>query len=81
MYPRSGINYPYIYKFVIYEKYRGKGYAKELAKLLPKKCWLFALPITEKINKKGLKANQLIKFYRSIGFRLKRGSNMNEMKR
>lgn len=75
------ITYPYIYKFVVYEKYRGKGKARELANKFPKKCWLYALPIKELISKRGLELKQLIRFYRSIGFKLKKNSKMNEMYR
>jgi GNAT superfamily N-acetyltransferase len=58
---------PKIETFVIYEKYRNKGYARKLAKFLPEHCWLQAEPLA---NMPGIKLNkqQLIAFYKSIGF-------------
>lgn len=71
--------YPYIQSFVIYKRFRGKGLARELAKRLPKKCWLYALPMSKRKN--GLDEVKLINFYKSLGFKLKVKTKMNEMYR
>lgn len=51
--------------FYIKKHYRGKGYARKLARFLPKHCKLIACPIEEK----SLDKESLIKFYKSLGFK------------
>jgi GNAT superfamily N-acetyltransferase len=58
---------PKVESFVVYPKYRGKGFAKKLARFLPKHCWLHAQPLANMPGKK-LEKKDLIEFYKSIGF-------------
>lgn len=58
----------WIDEFVVYAKYRGKGFARKLANFLPEKCYLCACPLWNKKGKKFLDTDQLINFYKSLGF-------------
>ncbi len=52
---------------LVYEPYRGKGYGKRLARHLPKRCQLQAIPLANAGD--GLTEEQLIRFYEQLGFR------------
>lgn len=54
-------------KFVVYKKLRGRGYARELAKFLPRHCKLFPARL---YYGQGLDNTALIKFYSSLGFKM-----------
>ncbi len=58
----------WIEEFVVYARYRGKGYARRLAEFLPRSCYLCACPLWNKKGKKFLNTEQLIIFYKSLGF-------------
>lgn len=64
----------WIDEFVVYPKFRGKGFARRLAMHLPEKCRLCAQPYHH-MNEQGLDSNQLIRFYESLGFCLVNKSN------
>lgn len=51
--------------FCIKKHYRGKGYARKLARFLPKYCKLIACPT----EPGGLNKDALVKFYKSLGFK------------
>lgn len=51
--------------FEVYEDYRGQGYARRLAKLIPFCCELYALPLDSSTC-----LSRLIELYESIGFTL-----------
>lgn len=51
--------------FFIKKHYRGKGYARKLARFLPKHCKLIACPT----ESNGLDKENLIKFYKKVGFK------------
>lgn len=61
-------DYWFISKFVIHSKFRGKGYARDLAKHIPQKAKLWAYPLFNFKEDSCLNRNQLIKFYLSLGF-------------
>lgn len=61
--------YWWIDYFVIYPKFRGKGLARNLAKHIPRKAKLLAWPMYNLLGKK-LNVDSLVKFYRSLGFKL-----------
>jgi predicted GNAT superfamily acetyltransferase len=64
--------YFYLDMFIINRRYRGKGHAKTLARMLPKKTRLCAYPLygMEKGKFKGLELSLLVRFYQSLGFKL-----------
>lgn len=51
--------------FYIKKPYRGKGYARKLARFLPKHCRLIACPT----EPGGLNKENLVKFYKKLGFK------------
>jgi ribosomal protein S18 acetylase RimI-like enzyme len=53
----------YLYQFLIYPDFRGKGLARKLAKYIPKKCELMVVENNEVLNQQ-----QLVSFYESLGF-------------
>lgn len=61
-------DYWFINKFVIYSRYRGKGFAKELAKYIPQKAKLWPYPLYNFDEDNILNHDQLLKFYASLGF-------------
>ena len=54
--------------FHVHQEYRGQGFARKLAELLPRSCWLVPCPIPT-LNGPGLDKVSLIRFYASLGFR------------
>lgn len=61
-------NFIWVEEFVVYAKYRGKGFARKLANFLPESCFLCACPLWNKKGKRFLTTEQLIVFYKSLGF-------------
>lgn len=53
--------------FFIKQEFRGKGFARRLAKHLPKRCSLYAEPFDNATS--GLELKALKRFYRSLGFK------------
>lgn len=70
--------YWFIDKFFVYPEYRGKGYARELAKHIPQKAKLLAQPLYVK-GETVLDRDPLIQFYKSLGFEERPDSNDNMM--
>ncbi len=60
--------YMFINKFVVHSRYRGTGYARELAKYIPQKAKLWPFPLFKFDEENILNHEQLIKFYSSLGF-------------
>lgn len=60
--------YWFINKFVVHSRYRGTGYAKQLAKHLPQKAKLWPFPLFGFDSDNSLNHEQLIKFYTFLGF-------------
>ena len=60
----------YVGTFLVYRAWRGKGWARKLAKHLPPKCFL----VPEPFDTPTLTLSQLTRFYKSLGFRRVPGS-------
>jgi GNAT superfamily N-acetyltransferase len=63
----------FIKRFIIHKKYRGKGYARQLSKFIPKHARLFPCRL---FFNEGLSNQQLMVFYSSIGFVLQKDGTM-----
>lgn len=72
--------YWWIEKIYVYPEYRGQGYARELAKHIPEKASLLAQPLFVK-GEKVLNKDDLINFYKSLGFEEFPDSNDNMIMR
>ncbi len=57
----------FITKFVVNDRFRGKGVARQLASHLPKHCRLCAYPLFKYTS--ALNHKYLVSFYESLGFR------------
>lgn len=60
--------YWFISKFVIHARFRGKGFARELAKHIPQRAKLLCYPLYGFNDDNLLTREQLKKFYLSLGF-------------
>jgi GNAT superfamily N-acetyltransferase len=57
--------------FIIFPGWRGKGWARKLARHLPEHCRLEASPFDQ--DNGGLDFTQLVRFYERLGFRKEEG--------